>query len=69
MLPPSTPHHHTGAASANISRRTEPQMIRHQAIQAILTDESDSDDRSMRVIEYAVALVALAVAGILAFVR
>jgi hypothetical protein len=44
-------------------------MIRHQAIQAILTDESDTDDRSMRVIEYAVALVALAVAGILAFVR
>ena len=29
----------------------------------------DSDDRSMRLIEYVIALVALAAAGILAFVR
>ena len=41
-------------------------MIRHQAIQ---TDETDLEDRSMQVIEYAIAFVALAVAGILALVR
>jgi len=29
----------------------------------------ESDDRSMRLIEYVIALVALAAAGILAFVR
>jgi hypothetical protein len=29
----------------------------------------DSDDRSMRLIEYVIALIALAAAGILAFVR
>lgn len=41
-------------------------MIRHQAIQA---DETDLKDRSMQVIEYAIAFVALAVAGILALIR
>jgi hypothetical protein len=44
-------------------------MIRHNAIEVIQADESDRDDGSMRIIEYAMALVALAVAGILAFVR
>ncbi len=44
-------------------------MIRHQAIQATQTDQSDLEDRSMRVIEYAMAFVALVVAGILAFIR
>jgi hypothetical protein len=65
----STPHHHTGAASATTIDRMEPQMIRHQAIQATQADQSDREDGSMRVIEYAVAFVALVVAGILAFVR
>jgi hypothetical protein len=68
----STPHHHTGAASATTIDRTEPQMIRHQAIQAIQAtqaDQSDREDGSMRIIEYAIAFVALVVAGILAFVR
>ena len=41
-------------------------MIRHQAIRA---DETDLNDRSMQVIEYAIAFVALAVAGILALIR
>jgi hypothetical protein len=44
-------------------------MIRHQAIHATQADQSDREDGSMRVIEYAVAFVALVVAGILAFVR
>lgn len=44
-------------------------MIRHQAISATQADQSDVDDRSMRVIEYAIAFVALVVAGILAFIR
>jgi len=65
----STPHHHTGAASATTIDRTEPQMIRHQAIQATQADQSDREDGSMRFIEYAMAFVALVVAGILAFVR
>jgi len=41
-------------------------MIRDQTIQA---DETDLEDRSMRVIEYAIAFVALLVAGVLAFIR
>jgi hypothetical protein len=65
----STPHHHTGAASATNIDETEPPMIRHQAIQATQADQSDREDGSMRVIEYAIAFVALVVAGILAFVR
>jgi len=65
----STPHHHTGAASAITIDRTEPQMIRHQTIQATQADQSDREDGSMRVIEYAIAFVALVVAGILTFVR
>jgi hypothetical protein len=69
ILPPSTPHHHTGAASATDYDRTEPPMIRHQVIAAIQADESDLEDRSMRLTEYAIAFVALAVAGILALVR
>lgn len=44
-------------------------MIRHQVIAAIQADESDLEDRSMRLTEYAIAFVALAVAGILALVR
>ena len=65
----STPHHHTGAASATTIDGTESQMIRHQAIQATQADQSDREDGSMRVIEYAIAFVALVVAGILTFVR
>ena len=65
----STPLHHTGAASARCTDGTEPQMIRHQAIQATQADQSDLEDGSMRVIEYAMAFVALVVAGILAFIR
>jgi hypothetical protein len=65
----STPHPHTGAASATTIDRTEPQMIRHQAIQATQADQSDREDGSMRVIEYAIAFVALVVAGILTFAR
>ncbi len=44
-------------------------MIRQQAIQANQADQSDLEDGSMRVIEYAISFVALVVAGILAFVR
>jgi len=44
-------------------------MIRHQAIQATQADQADLEDGSMRVIEYAMAFVALIVAGILAFIR
>jgi len=44
-------------------------MIRHQVIAATHADESDLEDRSMRIIEYAIAFVALVVAGILALVR
>jgi hypothetical protein len=36
---------------------------------AVPTTESDVEDRSMRVVEYALAFVAAVVAGILAFVR
>jgi hypothetical protein len=41
-------------------------MIRQTALP---TTESDVEDRSMRVVEYAMALVAVAVAGILAVLR
>jgi hypothetical protein len=47
-------------------------MIRHQAIPtipAIPADDPSVEDGSMRIIEFAVALIALAVAGILALVR
>jgi len=40
-------------------------MIRHRSIPATRGE----DDRSMRVIEYAMAIVAFVVAGILAFIR
>ena len=43
-------------------------MIRHQSIQSIQA-EDDLEDGSMRMIEYAMAFIALAVAGILALVR
>jgi hypothetical protein len=33
------------------------------------TTESDVDDRSMRVVEYVLALVAMVAAGVLAFIR
>jgi hypothetical protein len=49
--------------------RTESQMIRHHALQATQADQSVREDGSMRVIEYAIAFVALVVAGILAFIR
>lgn len=41
-------------------------MIRHTTITAT---EADAEDRSMRVVEYALAFVAAAIAGILAFVH
>jgi hypothetical protein len=41
-------------------------MIKPEPINA---EQLDSDDRSMRLIEYVLALVALADAGILAFIR
>ena len=41
-------------------------MIRQSALP---TTESDVEDRSMRVVEYALAFVAALVAGVLAFVR
>jgi hypothetical protein len=41
-------------------------MIRQAALP---TTESDVEDRSMRVVEYAMALVAVVVAGILAILR
>ncbi len=44
-------------------------MIRDDAIQSIQADETDLEDRSMRVIEYAIAFVAFVVVGVLAFVR
>jgi hypothetical protein len=40
-------------------------MIRHRSIPAT----RDEDERSMRFIEYAMAIVAFVVAGILAFAR
>jgi hypothetical protein len=36
---------------------------------AVPTTRPDAEDRSMRVIEYALAFVAAAVAGVLAFLR
>jgi hypothetical protein len=65
----STPHHPHRRGVGHITDETEPQMIRHQAIQATEADQSDLEDGSMRVIEYAIAFVALVVAGILAFIR
>ncbi|HXU85812.1 MAG TPA: hypothetical protein VN773_08395 [Verrucomicrobiae bacterium] len=41
-------------------------MIRQTAIPAA---ESDVEDRSMRLVEYAMAFVAVLAAGILAFIR
>jgi hypothetical protein len=41
-------------------------MIRQTALPAA---DSDVEDRSMRVVEYAMALVAVVVAGILAILR
>jgi hypothetical protein len=41
-------------------------MIRPSALP---TTESDADDRSMRVVEYAMAMVAVLAAGILALLR
>jgi hypothetical protein len=60
--------HHTGAASAAKSQdrlQTEPDMIRHRSIHEPLEEQ----DRSMRIVEYAMAIAAFVVAGILAFVR
>ena len=36
---------------------------------ALAPTESDAEDRSMRVVEYAMALVAVVTAGILALIR
>jgi hypothetical protein len=44
-------------------------MIRDQAVPTIPADETDLEDGSMRVIEYAIAFVAILVAGILTFIR
>jgi hypothetical protein len=41
-------------------------MIRQTGLQAT---ETDVEDRSMRVVEYAMAVVALLAAGVLAFIR
>jgi hypothetical protein len=35
----------------------------------IVTTESDVDDRSMRMVEYVMAIIAVVAAGVLAFVR
>jgi len=64
MLRFATSHHHTGAASSTYSEPAA--MIKPEPIDV---ESLDSDDRSMRLIEYVIALVALAAAGILAFVR
>jgi hypothetical protein len=63
-----TPHHHTGAASRPITNVTERNMIR-QPIARGDDLELDLDDRSMRLAEYVLAIVAIVAAGILAFVR
>ena len=41
-------------------------MIRQTGL---ATTEADAEERSMRVVEYALALVAVLAAGILAFIR
>ena len=41
-------------------------MLRHTTLTAA---ESDVEDRSMRVVEWVMALVAVVAAGVLAFVR
>jgi len=41
-------------------------MMRQTALQTV---ETDVEDRSMRVVEYAMAVVAVVVAGILAILR
>jgi hypothetical protein len=41
-------------------------MIRQTGLQ---TTETNVEDRSMRVVEYAMAVVALLAAGVLAFIR
>ena len=35
----------------------------------IMTTESEVDDRSMRVVEYLMAIIAVVAAGVLAFIR
>ena len=35
----------------------------------IMTTESEVDDRSMRVVEYVMAIIAVVAAGVLAFIR
>ena len=63
-----TPHYHTGAASTVIASQMEHTMIR-QPIARGDDLELDLEDRSMRFAEYLLAIVAIVVAGILAFVR
>jgi len=59
--PPLTPPQSTGGTII-----TEPiAMIRQRSIPAPREDQ----DRSMRVVEYAMAFIAIVVAGVLAFVR
>lgn len=63
MLRSATPHHHAGAAS---SMPNGGEMIQQDHIQG---EQPEPDEGSMRVIEYVLAIVALATAVILAFVR
>ena len=64
----STPHLHTGAAStpAQVNRREPSSMTRQDGI---ADPEAVPEERSFRIIEYAMAAIALLAAGILAFVR
>jgi hypothetical protein len=62
---PSTPLHHTGAASTNPPTQGV-LMIR---LPTLDLEDAPAEDRSMRVIEYVLALSAIVAAGILAFVR
>jgi hypothetical protein len=53
----------------NVTNRAtgERSMIRHTTMAT--TTDTEVDDRSMRVVEWAMALIAAVVAGILAFIR
>jgi hypothetical protein len=65
----STPRHDTGAASttwiANRPSTMETKMIRQRSIAA----PPEHKDRSMRYVEYALAIVAFVVSGILTLAR
>jgi hypothetical protein len=55
-----------GRIRSEARRQESRSMIRQTAIPAT---ESDVEDRSMRLVEYAMAFVAVLAAGILAFIR